>query len=65
LDVNKKIVCSDTDILLLARKRPATQARYKKTLTELSMMDENLLELFAVLFGAAIFMSVESFPDKK
>lgn len=29
------------------------------------MKDENLLELFAVLFGAAIFISVESFPAKK
>jgi len=45
-DLQKDSICQDVDILLLARKRPATIDQFLKTLKTMSMEKENLMDRY-------------------
>jgi hypothetical protein len=66
LDCNRKIIYSDTDVLLLAKKKPATLRDFKKCLKSMAMdNDSNYLSQLGEIIVHQVVTSQRDFADEK
>ena len=67
IDVNRQKVCTDVEILVIARekKKPDSAESFLQCLDKMSIESKPTLKCFATLFGAQIAYSLHLIPKEK